>query len=101
MWLARETYCVPAAFPDAERFGLTCPIRRCAVGVPSNIAEGAGRGSRKECEHYQRIARGSLMDPDTQCRIARDPGFAGGTAQLHASIQRIAVMPGAHITSKA
>ncbi len=101
MRLAREIYRVSAAFPDAERFGLTSQIRRCAVSVPSNIAEGAGRGNRKEYAHYLRIARGSLMELDTQLWIARDLGFVGETAELHASIQRIAAMLNALITSKA
>ena len=65
MRLAREIYRVSAAFPDAEKFGLTAQIRRCAVSVPSNIAEGAGRGGRKEYAYHLRIARGSLMELDT------------------------------------
>jgi four helix bundle protein len=101
MRLAREIYGVSAAFPDAERFGLTSQIRRCAVSVPSNITAGAGRGNGKGCAHCQRVVRGSLMELDSQRWIARDLDFVGGTTELHASIQRIEVMPGAPITSKA
>ena len=99
--LAREIYRASAAFLDAGRFGLTSQIRRCAISVPSNIAEGAGRGTRKEYAHYLRIARGSLMEMDTQLWIARDLGFIEETSELHASIQRVAAMLSALITSKA
>lgn len=100
MRLAREIHCASAAFPDGERFGLASQIRRCAVSLPSNIAESAGPATGGNA-HCQRIARGSLMELDTQRRIARDWDFVGGTTELHASIQRIEAMPGALITSKA
>lgn len=48
MQLARGTYRASGDFPEGERFGLTAPIRRAAVSVASNIAEGAGRGSKAE-----------------------------------------------------
>jgi len=100
MRLAREIYRVSAAFPDTERFGLTAQIRRCAVSVPSNIAEGAGRGGKREYAHHLRIARGSLMELDTQLWIARDLGFTSDTAATQELIQRIAAMLSALITSK-
>ena len=100
MRLARDIYRVSASFPDSERFGLTAQIRRCAVSVPSNIAEGAGRGSRKEYAHHLRIARGSLMELDTQLWIARDLGFVDSTNEMNLLIQRIAAMLSALINSK-
>ena len=100
MRLAREIYRVSAAFPDVERFGLTAQIRRAAVSVPSNIAEGAGRGRRAEYAHHLRIARGSLMELDTQIWIARDLEFLSDTSELQALIQRIAAMLNALIKQK-
>ena len=100
MRLARDIYRVSASFPDSERFGLTAQIRRCAVSVPSNIAEGAGRGGRKEYAHHLRIARGSLMELDTQLWIARDLGFIDNTSETNLLIQRIAAMLSALINSK-
>ena len=100
MRLARDIYRVSAAFPDTERFGLTAQSRRCAVSVPSNIAEGAGRGGKREYAHHLRIVRGSLMELDTQLWIARDLGFASDTAATQELIQRIAAMLSALITSK-
>lgn len=100
MRLTREIYHVSATFPDSERFGLVARIRRCAVSVPSNIAEGAGRGGKREYAHHLRIARGSLMELDAQLWIARGLGFAGDTASIQELIQRIAAMLSSLITLK-
>ena len=100
MRLARGIYRVSAAFPESERFGLTAQIRRAAVSVASNIAEGAGRGSRLEYIRFLRIARGSLMEVDTQLWIARDLGFASDIAEIQESIQKLSAMLGALIASK-
>jgi four helix bundle protein len=79
MALVRRVYEFSKQFPGDERFGLTAQIRRCAVSIPSNIAEGAARSSRKEFAHYLMIARGSLSELDTPLRIAHDLGFADAT----------------------
>jgi four helix bundle protein len=76
MALVRRIYELSAAFPDDERFGLTAQMRRCAVSVPSNIAEGMARASSKEFARFLIVARGSLSELDTQLRIAHDLGFA-------------------------
>jgi four helix bundle protein len=75
MALAREVYGLTAKMPDTEKFGLTAQMRRAAVSVPSNIAEGHGRQSLPEYLRYLRIARGSLMELQTQMILAQELNF--------------------------
>jgi four helix bundle protein len=62
MELAKTVYQMTATFPAEERFGLSQQMRRAAVSIPSNIAEGAGRNGAKEYLHFIGVARGSLAD---------------------------------------
>ncbi|MEI6775821.1 MAG: four helix bundle protein [Chloroflexales bacterium] len=59
------------AFPKEETYGLTNQLRRAAVSIPSNIAEGQGRNSTKQFQHFLSIAYGSLQEVETQLLIAR------------------------------
>src|SRR5438477_4123481 len=75
MELAKLVYKATAAFPKEERFGLTSQMRRAAVSVPSNIAEGQARFSRREFQHFLRNAKGSLAELETQISLAADLDF--------------------------
>jgi four helix bundle protein len=70
MELTSKVYLVSAGFPESERFGLTSQVRRCAVSIPSNIAEGCGRFSSKSFHHFLTIALGSLNELETQLLLA-------------------------------
>jgi len=69
--LAQHIYRVTERFPSNEQFGLTSQIGRAAVSIPSNIAEGAARQTKKEFLNFLHIAKGSLSELDTQLEIAR------------------------------
>jgi len=65
-------YTATQRFPSEERYGLTNQLRRAAVSVPSNIAEGQARFSQKEFHHFLSQARGSLVEIETQLLIAKE-----------------------------
>lgn len=94
MSLVEMVYQLTASFPEEEKFGLTNQIRRSAVSVSSNIAEGAGRNSKKEFRNFLGIANGSLNELMTQLELANRLRFIEeqkleGTIVLGNEIQKI------------
>ncbi|MFY0651560.1 MAG: four helix bundle protein [Cyclobacteriaceae bacterium] len=73
--IAKDVYTIVEFFPPAEKYGLTSQIKRSAVSVPSNIAEGASRKSTKEFQHYLDISIGSLFELETQLTLSYELGF--------------------------
>jgi four helix bundle protein len=76
MGLAKLVYQLTAKFPVDERYGLTSQLRRAAVSVPSNIAEGQARQGTKEFVQFLSHAQGSLAELETQLLLSMDLGFA-------------------------
>lgn len=70
-----DCYKITKRFPSHELYGLTSQLRRAAVSIPSNIAEGHGRIHTKELVHHLSIAHGSLMEAQTLLRIAHRLGY--------------------------
>src|SRR5689334_7896665 len=75
MDFAELVYAATQSWPRDELYGLTSQVRRAAVSVPSNIAEGQGRLSTKEFIHHISIARGSLLEVETQLLLAQRLGY--------------------------
>jgi four helix bundle protein len=75
MILVREIYRHTQRFPKDEIYGLTSQLRRAAISIPSNIAEGQGRLTRGEFKQFLGHARGSIFEVETQLLIARDLGY--------------------------
>lgn len=73
----REVYSLVKLLPPEEKYALGDQIRRAAVSIPSNIAEGNGRASNKDYAHFLSIARGSLFETVNQLEIAMDLGYLG------------------------
>ena len=88
MNLVEAVYAFSSDFPDNERFGLTSQLRRAAVSVPSNIAEGAARRSTAEYLRFLSIARGSLSELDTQLQIATRLRFTHTSSDLNELLDR-------------
>lgn len=75
MTLVKLVYEVTQSFPKEEQFGLTSQLRRSVVSVPSNIAEGSGRGTTQDYVRFLQIARGSLFESQTQIELAQQLDF--------------------------
>lgn len=73
--LTKDIYLVTKNFPEDERFGLTSQMRRCAISIPSNIAEGSGRESNKEFRRFLNISISSAFELETQLILAFDLEF--------------------------
>jgi four helix bundle protein len=75
MNLVIEIYRITESFPKEEKYGLSNQLKRAAVSVPSNIAEGAARNTKKEFVNYLHMAQASLSELDTQVEVARRLAF--------------------------
>ncbi|MCF8367415.1 MAG: four helix bundle protein [Bacteroidales bacterium] len=75
MEIVKQVYKATEGFPENEKFGLTSQIRRCAVSIPSNIAEGSGRNHDKEFIQFLYFSLGSLSELETQLLISGELNY--------------------------
>ncbi len=92
MILVKEIYKISSSFPDNEKFGLTSQMRRASVSIPSNIAEGWGRLSRKSYIQFLRISRGSLFELETQILITKELNYISDSEIIENLITKISKM---------
>ena len=90
MQLAKMVYGIQKRLPKEEVYGLGDQIRRAAVSIPSNIAEGFGRDTEKEFRHFLSIARGSLFETKTQLQLAESLGYLTIDSELLALFSEVA-----------
>jgi four helix bundle protein len=90
MQLVKIVYSATRSFPKEEIFGLTAQMRRSAISIPCNIAEGSARSGRRELAHFLNIAKGSLSELETQSLIAADLGFLDAQHEVFPLIERVA-----------
>ena len=89
MALVEIVYRATAGFPKAEFFGLVNQIRRCAISVPSNIAEGAARNSPREWVQFLGISCGSLSELETQLELATRLGYLDADTDAIRQMNRV------------
>jgi four helix bundle protein len=87
--LVEMVYRETAAFPREEVYGLSAQLRKSAVSIPSNIAEGAGRNTSKELAQFLGIANGSRSELDTQLFIASRLGLIGTNSPIFVQLERV------------
>ena len=87
--LVKMTYLITQSFPNEELYGLTAQMRRAAVSIPSNLAEGAARSSKKELAQFISISKGSLSELETQMIIASELGYLPPEHEIFAHLERV------------
>ena len=87
--LTTEVYAITKTFPDDEKYGLISQMRRAAVAIPSNIAEGSSRKSDKDTVRFVDIAIASLAELDTQIIISQNLGYLKDSKEIKAKIDKL------------
>ncbi len=82
MLIVERIYLISKEFPKEEQFGLTSQLRRAAISIPSNISEGAGRGTDKDFNRFLDMTNGSINEVETQLLLAQRLGFLDASEEL-------------------
>jgi len=90
--LVKEIYSLTGEFPADEKYGIIQQMRRSAISIPSNIAEGSARSSKKEFSHFLSIAQGSLAELETQIIISKELDYVSEIASFESQIKLIRLM---------
>jgi len=90
--LVLEIYKITQDFPSSELYGLSLQMRKAAVSIPSNIAEGYGRKHKAEYEHFLSIAYGSLMELQTQYLLAADLKYTDNSGTVEKLTDEVGAM---------
>jgi four helix bundle protein len=97
MSLVKNVYQATHAFPQDEIYGLTAQMRRAAVSVPSNLAEGAARTGRKEFAQFLSVAKGSLSELETQLLISAELGYLDAKHSIFELVEEVSrLLAGLH-----
>lgn len=89
MEIVKEIYIITKNFPDDEKYGIVVQMRRAAVSIPSNIAEGSARFSDKDTSRFLDIAIGSIAELETQLIISKDLGYIDNIEQILEKLKHI------------
>ena len=92
MALVSSIYQITRSFPKEELYGLTSQMRRAAVSIPSNLAEGAARTGQKEFAQFLSIAKGSLSELETQLLISADLGYLDQKHEIFKKAERVSTL---------
>ena len=92
MILVKEIYQLTSIFPNDEKFGLISQMRKASISIPSNMAEGWGRLSRKNYIQFLRISRGSLFELETQILITKELKYINDSEAIENLITEISKM---------
>jgi len=91
MEIIKEVYKLTSGFPKHEQYGLIQQMRKAAVSIPSNIAEGCGRGSNPQLARFLDIAQGSAFELETQLYLATELNFLG-TDEMNILITKLTTL---------